>query len=59
MLNANPETERPESNDEAVERIAQGGATGALALVVIATAVVVGTWLAFYVFVFMPRSVAP
>jgi len=59
MLNTNPETERPESDDEAVARIVQGGATGALALVAIATAVVVCTWLAFYLFVFMPRSVAP
>ena len=59
MLNANPETERPESDDEAVEQIVRSGATGALALVAIATAVVVGTWLAFYLFVFMPRSVAP
>lgn len=59
MLNANPDTERPESDDEAVERIVRGGATGALALVAIATAIVVLTWLAFYLFVFMPRSVAP
>jgi hypothetical protein len=59
MLNANPETERPESDDAAVERIASNGATGALALVAIATAIVIGTWLAFYLFVFMPRSVAP
>ena len=59
MLNTNPDTERPESDDAAVERIVCNGATGALALVAIATAVVVCTWLAFYLFVFMPRSVAP
>jgi len=74
MLNANPASEqpasgrpasgrpesgRPESDDLAVERIAQSGARGALALVVIATAVVIGTWLAFYVFVFLPRTAAP
>ena len=59
MLNTNPDTERPESDDAAVERIVRNGATGALALVAIATAVVVCTWLAFYLFVFMPRSVAP
>jgi hypothetical protein len=59
MLNANPETERPESDDAAVERIAQSGARGALALVTIATAVVLGTWLAFYLLVFLPRGVAP
>ena len=59
MLNANPDTERPESDDAAVERVVQSGASGALALVAIATAVVVCTWLAFYLFVFMPRGVAP
>jgi hypothetical protein len=59
MLNANPETERPESDDAAVERIVASGAMGALALVTIATAIVIGTWLAFYLFVFLPRSVAP
>jgi hypothetical protein len=59
MLNTNPESERPESDDAAVERIAQAGARGALALVTIATAVVLGTWLAFYFLVFLPRAVAP
>ena len=59
MLNANPDTERPESDDGAVERIVQTGATGALALAAIATAIVACTWLAFYLFVFMPRGVAP
>jgi hypothetical protein len=58
MLNENPETESPESNQAAVDRIAQGGAQGALAVVAIATAVVFGTWLAFYLFVFLPRGVA-
>jgi hypothetical protein len=59
MLNANPESERPESDDIAVEGIVQTAARGALALVVIATAVVIGTWFAFYVFVFLLRSVTP
>jgi hypothetical protein len=59
MLNANPETERPESDDIAVQRIAQAGGRGALALVVIATAVVIGTWFAFYLFVFLPRTASP
>jgi hypothetical protein len=59
MLNANPETERPESDAAAVERIAQTGAHGALALVTIATLVVVGTWFAFYLLVFLPRAVTP
>lgn len=59
MLNANPESERPESDDTAVQRIVQSAARGALALVAIATAVVIGTWLAFYVFVFLQRSASP
>jgi hypothetical protein len=59
MLNANPESRRPESDNDAVDRIVQSGGRGALALVAIATAIVLGTWLAFYLFVFMPRAVTP
>jgi hypothetical protein len=59
MLNAYPESQRPESDDDAVERIVETGARGALALVAIATAIVVGTWLAFYLLVFMSRAVSP
>jgi hypothetical protein len=59
MLNANPESDRPEADDTAVERIAQSGARGALILVAIATAIVIGTWLAFYLFVFLPRVGVP
>jgi hypothetical protein len=59
MLNANPESKRPESDDDAIDRIVQSGGRGALALVAIATAIVMGTWLAFYLFVFMPRAVTP
>lgn len=63
MLNADPDSdsdsERPESDDIAVQRIAQSGARGALALVAIATTVVIGTWFAFYLLVFLPRVAAP
>jgi hypothetical protein len=59
MLNANPESKRPESDDDAVDRIVQSGGRGALALVAIATAIVMGTWFGFYLFVFMPRTVTP
>jgi hypothetical protein len=59
MLNANPDSERPESDDIAVQCIAQSGARGALALVAIATGVVIGAWFAFYLLVFLPRVVAP
>lgn len=56
MLNANPESDRPESDDEAVERIVQTAARGALMLVAIATGIMLCVWLAFYVFVFLQRS---
>jgi hypothetical protein len=59
MLNAYPDTERPESDDIAVQRIAQSGARGALTLVAIATAVVIGSWFVFYLLVFLRRVVAP
>jgi hypothetical protein len=59
MLNENPDNDGPEVDQAAVERIAHTGARGALALVTIATAVVVGTWLAFYLLVFLPRGVSP
>ncbi len=59
MLNANPDSERPEANDAAVERIAKMGGRGALVLVAIATAIVIGLWLAFYLLVFLPRGPTP
>jgi hypothetical protein len=59
MLNANPESERPECDEAAVQRIVEGAGRGALALVAIATAVVIGTWLAFFLLVFLPRSITP
>jgi hypothetical protein len=59
MLNANPDSERPEADDDAVDRIVQSRARGALTLVTISTAVVIALWLAFYLFVFLPRGSAP
>jgi hypothetical protein len=59
MLNSYPDSERPELDDAAVQRIADTGARGALALVAIATAIVMAIWLAFYFLVFMPRGFAP
>jgi hypothetical protein len=54
MLNSDPGT----SGDaqEAVDGIVGSGALGALVLAGVATAIVVGLWLAFYLFVFMPRG---
>jgi hypothetical protein len=47
------------SQDAAVSRIMRSGATGAIALAGIATAVVVLLWFAFYFLVFVPRAGAP
>jgi type IV secretory pathway VirB2 component (pilin) len=59
MLNANPDSERPECDEAAVQRIVQSAAGGALTLVAIATAIVIGTWFAFYLLVFLRRAVTP
>jgi len=59
MLNANPDSERPESDDAAVDAIVKTGGRGALVLVAISTAIVIGLWLVFYLLVFVPRSPAP
>jgi hypothetical protein len=43
-------------DDAALEPILRTGARGAVMLAGIATAIVIGLWLAFYLFVFLPRS---
>ena len=45
------------SDDEAVDAIVRAGPGGAIAVAGIATAIVVALWFAFYLFVFLPRSV--
>jgi len=55
MINSDPPDARA-PNDEAVERIVAGGPGGALTLAGIATACVIAMWLAFYLFVFLPRG---
>jgi hypothetical protein len=52
-----PETGAPA--DAAVAPILRSGATGAVVLAGIATAVVVAVWFAFYFLVFVPRATAP
>jgi hypothetical protein len=47
------------AEDAAVEEIVGAGASGAKMVAGIATAGVVLLWLAFYLLVFMPRSVSP
>jgi hypothetical protein len=55
MLNSDlPESGAPD--DQAVERIVAAGPQGALTIVGIATTIVVALWLAFYLFVFLPRG---
>ena len=54
MINSDLPTEA--SQDEGVDRIVAEGPRGALALAGIATACVIALWLAFYLFVFLPRG---
>lgn len=56
MINSSDEQA---SDDAAVSEIVRSGSRGAVALAGIATLIVVAIWLAFYLFVFMPRATAP
>jgi hypothetical protein len=53
MINSDPPSP---SDDETVDRIVADGPSGALTLAGIATAMVAAIWLAFYLFVFLPRG---
>jgi len=55
MLNSDPPTS-PATADQAVEDVVAQGPSGAIVLAGIATACVVAIWLAFYLFVFLPRG---
>jgi hypothetical protein len=55
MLNSDPPTS-PATADQAVEDVVAQGPSGAIVLASIATACVVAIWLAFYLFVFLPRG---
>ena len=44
------------SDDAAVDAIVREGPGGAIALAGVTTAIVVALWIAFYLFVFLPRS---
>lgn len=58
MINSSPpQTTILGSEDERVDAIVRSGPGGAIAVAGIATAVVVALWFAFYLFVFLPRSV--
>lgn len=45
-----------DSSEDDIEEVVSRGPRGALALAAIATVVVVAIWLAFYLFIFMPRG---
>jgi hypothetical protein len=58
MINSpSPQVAMPGSEDEAVETIVRAGPGGAVAVAGVATAIVIALWFAFYLFVFLPRSV--
>jgi hypothetical protein len=60
LINAQPGIVRTsDTEDAAVDEIVNTGAHGAIILTGVATAVVIGLWVAFYLFVFVPRSVVP
>ena len=57
MTNAEQDAPSGSHPDERVEQIVRSGPRGALAVVGIATAIVVLIWFAFYLLVFLPRGV--
>jgi hypothetical protein len=62
MINSEPDTDQVAPGGEretAVNAILRSGVTGAIVLAGLATAIVVATWLAFYLSVFVPRAMAP
>jgi hypothetical protein len=62
MINSEPSPGYGDAGAEretALNAILKSGATGAVVLAGLATAAVVAIWLAFYLFVFMPRAIVP
>ncbi|HEX7923120.1 MAG TPA: hypothetical protein VF583_19345 [Bradyrhizobium sp.] len=58
MINSSsPQPPASGSEDDDVETIVRAGPSGAVAVAGVATAIVVGLWFAFYLLVFLPRSV--
>ncbi len=57
MINSDPQA--AEASDDAVNRIVRSGASGAIVVAGIATAIVVALWFAFYLLVFVPRAMPP
>jgi hypothetical protein len=52
MINSEP----PAADEQALDRAVAEGPHGALTVAGIATVIVVALWLAFYLFVFLPRG---
>jgi hypothetical protein len=58
MINSSPpRTTTLGSEEERIDAIVRSGPGGAVAVAGIATAVVIALWIAFYLFVFLPRSI--
>jgi hypothetical protein len=55
MINSDPPV-RPAPDEQAIDAIVADGPHGALTVAGIATAIVMALWLAFYLFVFLPRG---
>ena len=60
MLNSDPipNDDAMPQDDAAVNAILRSGATGAVVVAGLATAIVVAIWFVFYLLVFMPRAIA-
>jgi hypothetical protein len=58
MINSEPGTADAQQ-DAAVDTIVRSGARGAVVLAGISTAIVIGLWIAFYLWVFLPRGPTP
>ena len=56
MINTDLPEQAESTADDRVDRIVAAGPGGALTVAGIATALVVGMWFAFYLFVFLPRG---
>jgi len=48
----------PETEDARIDEIVRSGPRGAVVVAVIATAIVIALWFAFYFLVFLPRGSA-
>jgi hypothetical protein len=59
MINSELEKLDATTEDEQVRQIVGSGASGAIALAGLTTAIVIAIWFAFYLLVFVPRASVP